>query len=240
MTARRHDGRPFVLAIIAALSDGSCTPTRDSPTDLSELTELPELNAELIGEAKRILRMRHLRRRDSLGPEVRSDLAEKLVSEGSRLCAEFAREGGVALASAYSAIGSEPDPAPLLSALHAEGWPLCLPVDHSPGNPLVYRRWSPGDRLAAGPLGILEPLAGTAEVDPDVMFIPMIAFDQSGSRLGYGAGNVDSTLRRLRSRKRLLAVGVAFSVQEEISIPTSPDDEPVDIIITESEVIDCR
>ena len=72
------------------------------------------------------------------------------------------------------------------------------------------------------------------------MFIPMVAFDQNGNRLGYGAGNVDRTLKHLRGRKRLLVVGVAFAAQEEISVPISPDDEPVDVIITETEVIRCR
>lgn len=163
-----------------------------------------------------------------------------LAAEGPRVCAAFAREGGVAVASAYLAIGSEPSSLPLLTALGAEGWSLCLPTDHSPGAPLIYRRWSPGHGLAPGPLGILEPLEGAPEVDPDVVFIPMVAFDQTGNRLGYGAGNVDSTLRHLRRRKRLLVVGVAFAAQEEIAIPTSPADERVDVIITEAEVIRCH
>ncbi len=219
---------------------GGAVQIHDRPTNLSDLAERPELSAEQISLSKHMLRVRHLKRRDALGEEVRSTLGAKLAFEGSRLCAEFAREGGIAVASAYSAIGSEPDPVPLLAALHSAGWPLCLPTDRSTGTPLVYRRWSPGDKRASGPLGILEPLETAPEVEPDVMFIPVIAFDQNGNRLGYGAGNVDSTLRNLRARKRLLVVGVAFAVQEEIAIPTSPDDEPLDIIVTEAEVIRCR
>jgi 5-formyltetrahydrofolate cyclo-ligase len=208
--------------------------------NLSDLAERPEFTPEQISQAKRTLRARHLNRRDTLGQAVRSTLGAKLASEGSRLCAEFARDGGIAGVSAYSAIGSEPDPAELLAALHDAGWPVCLPTDQSPGAPLVYRRWLPGSRLAPGPLGILEPLEAAERVEPDVMFIPLIAFDQSGNRLGYGAGNVDSTVRYLRARRRLLVVGVAFSVQEEIAIPTTPSDERVDVIVTETEVIRCR
>ena len=205
-------------------------------TALSDQSE----RADLIGQIKRELRVRHLKRRDGLSPEVRSALAARLASEGPRLCAEFARDGGTAIVSIYSQIGSEPDPADLLTALQENGWPLCLPTDDSPGRPLVYREWSAGQRLAPGPLGILEPLDSARAVEPDVMFIPMVAFDQIGNRLGYGAGNVDNSIRRLRSRKRLLVVGVAFAVQEEIAVATSPTDEPVDMIITEAEVIRCR
>ena len=215
-------------------------PTSGNPDELRGLAQPTEFGIDPLSQAKSSLRVTYLKRRDQIRQDLRIALAANLAAEGRRLCAEFAREGGVVTASAYSAIGSEPDPAPLLSALHADGWTLCLPVDQSPGGPLVYRRWSPDARLAAGPLGILEPVDSADEVDPDVMFVPLVAFDQKGNRLGYGAGNVDSTLKKLRSRKRLSVIGVAFSVQEEISIPTSPNDEPVDVIITESEVIRCR
>lgn len=210
------------------------------PQDVGRVATALQDQADLISQAKRELRVRHLRRRDGLGQDIRSNLASKLASEGPSLCAEFAREGGIAVVSVYARIGSEPDPASLVAALHAQAWPLCLPIDNSPGRPLIYRRWSPEHRLAPGPLGILEPLDIAQAVEPDVMFIPMVAFDQTGNRVGYGAGNVDSTLRHLRSSKRLLVVGVAFAGQEEMTIATSPTDEPVDMIITEAEVIKCR
>lgn len=225
------------LAIISALPEGNRKAHQGSASNVSDHTF--EFSIDDTTQAKQVLRTIHLKRRETIAQPVRSLLADRLAEEGLRLCIEFARDGGRAVTSAFSPIGSEPDPSALLAALDADRWPLCLPIDHSTGGALLYRRWRPGDRVAPGPLGILEPTPHAETVQPDVMFMPMLAFDQTGNRLGYGAGNVDTTLRALRQRKRILVIGVAFSAQEEISIPTSDRDERMDVIITESEVIRC-
>ena len=144
------------------------------------------------------------------------------------------------MTAVFSPIGSEPDATALAAALHATGVRLVLPVDLSHGSALIFRRWSPGDRLAFGPLGIAEPLPDAPELEPDVLVVPLIAFDRRGHRIGYGAGNYDRTLAALRKRKQVRVIGVAYAVQEEPVIPNEPHDEPVDLVLTERNVLLCQ
>ena len=178
-----------------------------------------------------------LKSRDGVEPERRAAYAARLAQEGLRLVKNFAE--GRMVVSLYSPIGSEPDPAPLAAALLEAGHTLALPVDYSTGTPLVYRRWTPGDRLARGPLGISEPLETAPALDPDVMFVPLAAFDRRGHRIGYGAGNVDRTLAALRARKRIRTLGVAYAEQELGWVPEELHDEPLDLVITDREIVVC-
>jgi 5-formyltetrahydrofolate cyclo-ligase len=74
--------------------------------------------------------------------------------------------------------------------------------------------------------------------EPEILIVPLVAFDLSGGRLGYGGGFYDRTLQTLRARRPRLAVGFAFAAQECESVPLEPTDEPLDLIVTESEVIE--
>lgn len=187
--------------------------------------------------AKSVLRSDALKRRDAIDGDTRAKLAQRLSEHGRVLIAQHIEPDAKLITALFSPIGSEPDVMPLSRALDAAGIPLALPVDWSHGTPLIFRRWSPGDRLAPGPLGITEPLNGADEVEPEVWFIPLLAFDRQGRRIGYGAGNVDRTLRLLRNRKPVLAIGVSFSVLEEPLIPVEAHDEPINLILTERETI---
>ncbi|WP_207477415.1 5-formyltetrahydrofolate cyclo-ligase [Arenibaculum pallidiluteum] len=140
--------------------------------------------------------------------------------------------------SGYCRVHDELDPLPLMLALNGRGATLALPVAEARGRPLKFRRWSPGDRLAPGALGIPEPLAGTEEVSPRLVLVPMLAFDRRGGRLGYGAGFYDRTLAELRARGPVLAVGLAYAAQEADAVPCDGLDEPLDWIVTETEAID--
>ena len=171
---------------------------------------------------------------------MRAAFAARLARIGPCLVREAAGAGERLVTSLFWPIGSEPDVGPLAAALDAAGASLVLPVDWSPGSPLVYRRWAPGDRLAIGPMGIAEPLALAPAMQPDVLFVPLAAFDRRGHRLGYGAGNVDRTLTILRGSKRVRAIGIAFAAQEEPSLPIEPHDEPLDTIVTEREIVVCE
>lgn len=185
------------------------------------------------------LRNLAFKRRDGVDAETRLRFARRLATMG----VDFVRETAPVddpVVALYSPIGSEPDVGPLAEALEAAGIALGLPVDWSSGTPLIYRRWSPGDRLAAGPLGIGEPLEDADEVEPDVVFTPMAAFDRRGQRIGYGAGNVDRTLSALRAQKPVTVIGVGFAIQEEPEIPVEPHDEPLDYVMTETGLIRCR
>lgn len=185
------------------------------------------------------LRANALQIRDGLDQAVRAAFTARLAAVGSSLVFGAAPGGRRPVVSVFSAIGSEPDATDLAAVLHAEDVEVALPVDWSHGAPLAFRRWMPGDRLAAGPLGIHEPLPDAPELEPDVLFIPLLAFDRRGHRVGYGAGNVDHTLAKLRARRVVRAIGVAYAIQEVPLVPNAPHDEPVDTVVTDREVIAC-
>ena len=104
----------------------------------------------------------------------------------------------------------------------------------------MFRAWRPGGSLTRGAMNIPEPLLQAPEVDPDLLFVPLAAFDRRGHRIGFGAGHYDRTLAKLRAMGSIRAVGAAFSVSEIPAAPTEPHDEPLDFILTERELIDCR
>jgi 5-formyltetrahydrofolate cyclo-ligase len=102
---------------------------------------------------------------------------------------------------------------------------------------LVFRQWKPGDPLVAGKMDIPEPRASAPVLDPDLLFVPLAAFDRAGQRIGYGAGFYDVTLEALRARKPIVAVGVAYAAQEVEAVPREDHDERLDFILTERELI---
>ncbi len=142
---------------------------------------------------------------------------------------------GAAVAG-YWPMGDEVDIRPLLAALAERGHPLALPVTPPRGHPLLFRRWRPGDALRPGPLGTSFP-AGSEEVRPEWLLVPLVAFDRAGPRLGYGGGYYDRTLAALPGA---VAVGCAHSVQELPEVPAGPDDVRLARVATENEVVECR
>ncbi|OQW54458.1 MAG: hypothetical protein A4S15_04395 [Candidatus Raskinella chloraquaticus] len=135
-------------------------------------------------------------------------------------------------------IGDEMDTGPLIAGLAEAGRACCLPVVVGKGMALRFRTYAPGDRLAAGAFGVPAPLATEPYVEPDVLIVPLAAFDRAGGRIGYGGGFYDRTLAQLRAKGPVRAFGYAFSVQEVDHIPLRPHDERLDAIITERGVIE--
>jgi 5-formyltetrahydrofolate cyclo-ligase len=105
---------------------------------------------------------------------------------------------------------------------------------------LSFRVWSPGAPLIAGPLGILEPSHAAAPVTPDILLVPLAAFDRAGHRIGYGGGYYDRSLAQLRASGPRLAIGIGFAVQEIPAIPALVHDARLDLVLTEAETIDLR
>jgi len=140
----------------------------------------------------------------------------------------------------YAPIGSELDPLPLLRAFAAKGAALALPVVVARDHALIFRAFAPGDVLVRGAYGIFQPSSDAAEVDPDIVLVPLAAFDRAGHRIGYGRGYYDRTLQGLRAMKKLTAIGLAFAVQEIDLVPSLAHDEQLDCVLTERGLIDLR
>jgi 5-formyltetrahydrofolate cyclo-ligase len=186
-------------------------------------------------DAKSGLRREALARRDALPAELRQAAAETIAGRDFPLDVF----PGV-LVSGFSSIGSEINPLPLMRRLADRGARLALPVVVGRGRPLALRVWAFGEPLNKGQWGIREPPPEAPEVDPDIVLTPLAAFDRTGHRIGYGAGYYDMTLARLRARKPIVAVGLAYAAQEISVVPTTARDERLDLVLTEREVIDFR
>jgi 5-formyltetrahydrofolate cyclo-ligase len=189
----------------------------------------------LANASKADLRAAALAKRDALSEAKRAAAAKAVAKRG--LPMEIAAG---TIVSGYSPIRSEIDPVPLMRALAAKGVRLALPAVLARGKTLAFRKWSPDDRLMMGPLGILEPSPAAAEIVPDIMLVPLAAFDRSGHRIGYGAGHYDYTLAHLRKAKAIIAIGIAFAAQEIEAIPALSHDVPLDFVLTETKAFDFR
>ncbi|HUY68366.1 MAG TPA: 5-formyltetrahydrofolate cyclo-ligase [Alphaproteobacteria bacterium] len=141
--------------------------------------------------------------------------------------------------SAYVARNAEMDALPLATALHARGHALCLPAAAGRDEPLRFRAFTPGDGLAPqGTMNLYEPLPAAPLCEPDVLIVPLLAFDGALHRLGYGGGHYDRTLAALRAQKPILAVGIAYACQEVPALPAEFFDARLDKIVTEIQVFE--
>jgi 5-formyltetrahydrofolate cyclo-ligase len=134
----------------------------------------------------------------------------------------------------YVPMLSEIEPGPIMGRFLRAGCSLALPVVTREDAVLVFHAFQFGDALTKGMLGTLEPDAGTPIVEPDILLIPLLGFDRFGARIGMGGGYYDRTLTALRSRKEVLAIGLAFEGQRLDQIPREPHDAHLDWIMTEN------
>lgn len=141
---------------------------------------------------------------------------------------------GVPLAG-YMPIRTEIDPLPAMAEAAAHG-DVGVPVIEGQGLPLRFSRWQPECALRDGPFGARVPVVDDF-FEPEIVIVPLVAFDLNGGRLGYGGGFYDRTLERLRARRATLAIGFAFDAQQAESLPLEPTDQPLDIVVTESRVL---
>jgi 5-formyltetrahydrofolate cyclo-ligase len=187
------------------------------------------------GEEKRAARTRALARRAEAFAAHGVKAGELLAVHGLA----FLQTAPGAIVSGFSAIRDEIDPAALLARLGDAGYRLCLPVMQGKGLPLVFRAWSPGDAMGKVQWGIAEPLADKPVLEPDVVLVPLLAFDATGYRLGYGGGFYDRTLARLRAIKPVVAVGVAYDELKVDAVPHQVYDQPLDWVLTPSGPLRC-
>lgn len=133
---------------------------------------------------------------------------------------------------AYFPTGDEFDSLPLLHMLKARGMATALPVVAGRGLPLQFFSWRAGDVLEKGAYGIQIPAHRGLSLRPDVLIIPLLAFDRSGTRLGYGGGYYDRTLHDLRAAATILAIGLGYDFQEIADLPAQAHDQRLDWIVT--------
>jgi 5-formyltetrahydrofolate cyclo-ligase len=192
-------------------------------------------DAPAIDEQKAIIRRDATTRRNALPAADRAKAAETIAS----------RPFPVPIApgtivSGFSPLKSEINPIPLMRALADHGAQLALPVVAGKGKPLIMRAWSFGEPLHSGVWGIREPKPEAPEVAPDILLVPLLAFDRHGNRIGYGAGYYDMTIAKLRALKPVLAIGVAYAAQQIDAVPVTGRDARLDLVLTEREIIDFR
>lgn len=187
-----------------------------------------------LAENKTLLRkrMRRLRRDFTSG---RNEAEAAIVERGIAIL-----DGRPPAAVAgYWPIAAEVDIRPVLAAA-SDCHHICLPVVNDKNAPLIFRAWKPGERLIPDTLSTLVPTPDKAELSPDILLVPMLAFDRNGYRLGYGGGYYDRTLAQLRANKDVLAIGIAFALQESENLPIDETDQRLDLIVTEKEEIVIR
>jgi len=181
-----------------------------------------------IEEAKAALRIKARTQRAALADAAKADAAHAAANaflDGVPL-------GPTDIVAAYWPIREELDVKPLLTRLMDSFQPVCLPVVVGAEEPLDMRLWEQGAPLYPSGFGTLAPSEMAPRVDPDVVIVPLLAFDATGTRLGYGGGYYDRTLARMKKRPRL--IGFAFAGQELASIPREPHDLPLDAVVTET------
>jgi 5-formyltetrahydrofolate cyclo-ligase len=134
----------------------------------------------------------------------------------------------------YIAMRSEVDVLPILAFMQRYEKPTALPRITQKDAPLTFHEWRAGDALETHMLGMKEPRVDAPEMLPNIVLVPLLAFDESGYRLGYGGGYYDRTIQALRAKaKAPLFIGVAYSWQEVTSLPVEPHDAKLDGILTE-------
>ena len=136
--------------------------------------------------------------------------------------------------AAYLPRGGELDPRPLMQALRKNGNSICLPVCINEDAPLVFRRYRQNDALLPDDMGIAAPRATAQQVTPDIVLLPLLAFDGQGHRLGRGGGFYDRTLAELKKRGDCRFIGLAFDMQMVDKCPIAPHDEALHAVLTPS------
>ncbi len=190
---------------------------------------------EKVAKAKRKLRKKAGEQRKALHAEL-AEIARGRLKESGLDFLEMTSPG---IVSGFHPYGSEIDCRALMHRLARESWTTCLPVVTGPAQPLIFREWGRDEPLEDGAWEIPVPTEDAAEAKPDVLLVPLLAFDKMGYRLGYGGGFYDRTLELARAEREIVAIGVGFSGQQVKAVPHGEFDEPLDWMLTELGPVRC-
>jgi 5-formyltetrahydrofolate cyclo-ligase len=174
--------------------------------------------------------------------DLRKTLAAETPDAAERAAGQFPanRLSRFSVAAGYRARGGEIDPWPLMQCMAAAGALLALPVAVDRDSALIFRAFATGDPLAPDAFGIASPTSDAAEVIPDLIITPLLAFDRFGGRIGQGGGHYDRTLALLRARSPVFVLGLAYAGQQVARAPLEPHDQRLDAILTEMAYIEAE
>lgn len=179
---------------------------------------------------KAALREGRLAARDAIPPEERIEKSLAMVAFGQEVVE--VRPGTIV--SAFLPIRSEADIRPLMALLRDRGARICVPVILDKQT-IVFRELIRGAELVKGVFGTSGPGPEAPELEPDIMLVPLSAFDAVGHRIGYGGGYYDRAIRRLHEKGRdPLLIGIAFDCQEVAFVPAEDHDVRLNAVLTES------
>ena len=205
-----------------------CFPTAGRPFFcLEAVIEISSVKSQ----ARKLAATARARAHASLSVVARQALAETGLA--------FLNIPGKKIVSGFIPYRSEIDVTGLLGVLADNGHTTCLPIVVGDGQPLIFRKWQPGDDTEPGAWNIPVPLQTAEPVEPDILLVPLLAFDKSGFRLGYGGGFYDRTISTLRKSKTIITIGAAYSAQEISQVPVDEHDQQLDWILTEKGPIQC-
>ena len=181
-----------------------------------------------IGNLKKKCRTRALAQRKIFKTKSNDCLIQKNLSSALR-------ENNNLITSGYLPIGSEADPVNFMNKLALDEV-VAVPVIVGKDKPLKFTIWTPDSELELGAFGVLIPKS-VSWVVPDILLVPLIAFDSQGGRLGYGGGFYDRYISRIQNFKNVIKIGLSFSFQKIMKLPTNQYDKKLDYIITEKNFI---
>lgn len=190
------------------------------PASAAPLIAMGKITA-MLNETKAAMRAAAMARRAACDPAWGAQLTTHVMVAG------LIPAGAVV--AGFWPLPGEIDIRPLLNALAAAGHRLALPETPKRGLPLLFRAWAPGAPLVAGKFGTSHPQGEI--ITPDIVLVPLLAFDDQGHRLGYGAGYYDRSLAALPQAYRL---GCAFAAQEFDDVPVGPDDQTLHAVASET------
>lgn len=188
------------------------------------------MNDMTLVQMKAELRKQRLAVRDAIPPALRVEKSTALTHHGD----EAIEVSPGLVISGFLPIRSEADIRSLMDGLRIRGARICVPVIID-RQTIVFRDLKDAGALVPGSFGTLGPADDAALLEPDILLVPLSAFDSRGQRIGYGGGYYDRAIALLRQKglaRRL--IGIAFDCQEVPSVPAEPHDVRLDAILTES------
>ena len=188
-----------------------------------------------LDENKQILRQEAKENRNKIVSTAPLDLGDLLALNVVKLLSSFRKAYTV---SGYLPIGNEINTLPTLTALTDAGHQTCLPVVIENDCPLDFRLWVEGSPLEGGPLNTRHPASNAIQVKPNVLLVPLLAYDDDGNRLGWGGGFYDRTLGGYKSEGRpVIAIGACYDDQHIAHLPFDEFDMPMNWIVTEKLIL---